>query len=110
MIRRVEDSQTRAVTRGSYMLAHRGDNGARWFHGPIQTPHGIVEVYSQGLDDRDNALTWYRFVWGGYIHRRYEYGVARRSRGLAIMAARFAREIATVPRQRPRRGMPVVRP
>lgn len=62
-----------------------------WLEGVVRTPEGLVEVYSQAAHGRHRGCTSYRFQLDGRIYTQTEPG-ARTKRGLAIMAAKFARE------------------
>ena len=66
---------------------HELRDGTSYLTGEVTTPLGFVSVYSQ--DDHSS----YRVVIGGRLYARSE-NAGRSSRGLTIVAARFAREIA----------------
>lgn len=70
-----------------------GRDGDGEHSGAVITPLGIVYVYSADADGGEPGVTTARFVWKGRCHARlWERGFTRR--GLATIAARFAREIA----------------
>lgn len=64
------------------------DGVGSWWDGEVVTPQGIVSVYS------DERYTRLDFVYGGRLYMRNDRGGKRTERGLAILAGRFAREIA----------------
>lgn len=73
-------------------IEERGQPGETYLQGEVITPQGIVTVYSQG-GPRWFTASSYRIVVNGRLHTRGEKR-RRTKRGLAIMAGRFAREIA----------------
>lgn len=71
---------------------HKTDSGPYWI-GSVITPVGIVEVYAQSSERNGGSFTTLRVVKSGYAHER-RYPRTHTERGLAIIAHRFAREIA----------------
>jgi hypothetical protein len=81
-----------AVSRPMSRIGTRRSDEFVWLDGEVVTPRGIVTVYSQS-DERRGGYSRYDFVYGGRLYVRTE-NVERTVRGLAIMAARFAEEVA----------------
>lgn len=63
------------------------------YEGTVDTPHGIVRVYSQGEDGTYARASHYTIILGGRAYTLSEH-TARSARGLATRAGQFAREIA----------------
>lgn len=78
-------------TRGRVMT--HGREGQRYLDGNVLTPYGIVSAYAQGHGDGYLPSSSYQIIHKGRLYSRQE-PVARTRRGLAIMAAKFAKEIA----------------
>lgn len=69
----------------------RNDIGeGRWYIlAPVKTPHGMVEIY------HEPGHTALSVIRDGYEYHRVIRGPTYTTRGLTILAGRFAREVAT---------------
>jgi hypothetical protein len=79
----------------------RDDDGSnpdyKSFEGHVYTPHGIVVVSSSWYDNKQRGLIFQHSYWC-VVFRGREFARRelrfRQARGLAIIATRFAREVA----------------
>lgn len=70
-------------------IHQRGDED--WIDGIVVTPLGYVTAYA------DSRMTCMRFIWRGREHARTIKRTRPTDRGLAVLAGKFAREIAARP-------------
>lgn len=90
------DGGTGAV---GHVLVERDREGeVRHLHGHVRTPHGYVHVWAWPpgrLPGKDRGITRYQTVKDGWIYDLREERFRGTQRGIAIVAHRWIRRLAT---------------
>lgn len=81
-----------AVGRGCSNITRHTVGGRHYDDGVVATPHGFVDVYAQG-DNECYHMTSLRFIHKQMVYSRHIHKRMTR-RGMAMVAKRFAKEIA----------------